>query len=592
MNNVSFRYEEAYPFNTATEFKRQYHPDFTIHFNLGGQGYYIILEHFGVDANGNVPSWFGVGQENGWSGANQRYNEGIQWKRSVNRRYNVALIETTSAMFQDGTIWDRLTEQLQQYHIQMRPLTEEEKFDRLVKRNKKMEDSILQLISTFIALMKSNRSTPEGILEVIKKDRPYRPDFIERSRFMLYEIFMPMYNEYQKSLAVKNQIDYTDLIIKATDICEAGLYKREYDMILVDEFQDISVDRFRLLQSLRRKSPLTKLYCVGDDWQSIFRFSGSDLTLFNSFEEYFGYTEKCKIENTYRFGEPLIGLSSGFILKNQFQVPKEVRPNDGSKHTILSLDKFEAEDGSQLKHLKAILDTIDSTQSVMLVGRYHSDADFIPQNCVLERDQKKNVSKVRINGRDMFFNTIHSAKGLEADNIIVVNCSQEGNGFPSKVSDDPILGYVLSKPESYPFAEERRLFYVAITRARKHAFVLYKETCPSPFVTEIEMAINGGTVTDDTMVCPWCKNGNLKSIADGVNCNGTQWRVYRCTNNTAGCQYSWIVSFTAEESITRQFKEVKRKSMLRVSTDDLDRLKIENPTANFIITPGFGRHPQ
>jgi len=111
-------------------------------------------------------------------------------------------------------------------------------------------------------------------------------------------------------------------------------------------------------------------------------------------------------------------------------------------------------------------------------------------------------------------------------------------------------------------------------------------------VTEIEMAINGGTVTDDTMVCPWCKNGNLKSIADGVNCNGTQWRVYRCTNNTAGCQYSWIVSFTAEESITRQFKEVKRKSMLRVSTDDLDRLKIENPTANFIITPGFGRHPQ
>lgn len=591
MNDVSFRYEEAYPFNTATEFNHQYHPDFTIHFDYGGRGYYIILEHFGIDANGNVPRWFGVGQENGWTGANQRYNEGIQWKRSVNRRYNVALIETTSAMFQDGTIWNRLTEQLQQYHIPMRPLTEEEKFERLVKRNKKMEDSILQLISTFIALMKSNRSTSEGILEVIKKDQPNRPDFIERSRFMLFEIFMPMYNEYQKSLAEKKQIDYTDLIIKATDVCEAGLYKKEYDMILVDEFQDISVDRFRLLQSLRRKSPLTKLYCVGDDWQSIFRFSGSDLTLFNSFEEYFGYTEKCKIENTYRFGEPLIGLSSRFILKNQFQVPKEVRPNDSSKQTILTLDKYEAEDGSQLKHLKAILDSIDSTQTVMLVGRYHSDADFIPQNCVLERDQKYNVSKVRICGRDMFFNTIHSAKGLEADNIIVVNCSQEGNGFPSKISDDPILGYVLSKPESYPFAEERRLFYVAITRARKHAFVLYKETCPSPFVTEIEKAINGGHVTDDTMVCPWCKNGNLRSIADGVNRNGTKWRVYRCTNNTAGCQYSWVVNFTNEESITRQFREVKRKSRLYVSADDLDRLRAENPNADCGIMPGSGRMP-
>jgi hypothetical protein len=191
----------------------------------------------------------------------------------------------------------------------------------------------------------------------------------------------------------------------------------------------------------------------------------------------------------------------------------------------------------------------------------------------------------------MFFNTIHSAKGLEADNIIVVNCSQEGNGFPSKVSDDPILGYVLSKPESYPFAEERRLFYVAITRARKHAFVLYKETCPSPFVTEIEKTINGGQVTDDTMVCPWCKNGNLRSIADGVNRNGTKWRVYRCTNNTAGCQYSWVVSFTNEESITRQFREVKRKSRLYVSADDLDRLRAENPNADCGIMPGSGRMP-
>ena len=586
MNDVSFRYEEVYPFNTATEFHHQYHPDFTIHFNYRGREYYIILEHFGIDANGNVPCWFGVGQEKGWAGANQRYNDGIQWKRSVNKRYSVALIETTSAMFQDGTIWDRLTEQLRQYHIQMRPLTEEEKFDRLVKRNKKMEDSILQLISTFIALMKSNRSTPEGILEVIKKDQPNRPDFIERSRFLLYEIFMPMYNEYQKSLAEKKQIDYIDLILKATDVCEAGLYKKEYDMILVDEFQDISVDRFRLLQSLRRKSPLTKLYCVGDDWQSIFRFSGSDLTLFNSFEEYFGYSEKCKIENTYRFGEPLIKLSSEFILQNQSQVPKEVRPNDSSKLTFLTLDKFETEEGSQLEHLKAILKSIDNAQTVMLVGRYHSDANFIPPNCVLTRDQEGNVTKVRIDGRDMFFNTIHSAKGLEADNIIVVNCSQEGNGFPSKVSDDPILGYILSKPEIYPFAEERRLFYVAITRARKHAYVLYKETCPSPFVTEIEKAINGGNVTDDTMVCPWCKNGNLRSIANGENVNGTKWRLYGCTNYTAGCQYKWTVSFTNEKSITRQFLEVIRKSRLVYVPTGLG-----NPIADIFNIPGAAPRP-
>lgn len=591
MNDVSFRYEEPYPYNTTTEFKHQYEPDFTIHFDNNGKSDFLILEHFGIDAKGNVPSWFGVGQEGGFEGANKRYNDGISWKREVNRKNEITLLETTSAMFQDGTIFENLTEQLRRHNVKMRPLSEEGKIERLVKRNKKMEDSILQLITTFIALMKSNRSTPESILDTIKKEQPKRHDFIERSRFMLYEIFMPMFNEYQKTLLEKKEIDYTDLILKATDICEAGLYKKEYDMILVDEFQDISIDRFRLLQALRRKYPLTKLYCVGDDWQSIFRFSGSDLSLFNSFEDYFGYTEKCKIEKTYRFGEPLIKLSSDFILQNQLQVPKEVLSNDKDKKTELTLVEYQKEDRAQLDKLRTIIREINQQESIMLVGRYHSDADFIPTIYVTERDIYDNIAKVHLEGRDIKFNTIHSAKGLEADNIILVNCSQDGNGFPSKISDDPILGYVLSKPEAFPFAEERRLFYVAITRAKKHAYVLYKNTCPSPFITDIRKAMDGKFISKDTMTCPWCRNGNLRSVREGTNMNGTIWRLYRCTNNTAGCQYSWIVSFKDEESITRQFNEVKRKSRLVISADDLERLKIENPNADCSISAGRAPKP-
>lgn len=568
MNNVSFRYEQPFPYNTATDNTRQYYPDFTIYFQQGGRTYFIILEHFGIDANGNVPQWFGIGKEGGFAAANNRYNEGILWKREINQRYNIALIETTSAMFLDGTIYDKLSEQLRRYNIPMRPLTEEEKFDRLVRRNERMEDSLLQLISTFIALMKSNRSKPEEILDVIKKDNSHRPNFIERSRFMIYEIFMPMYEEYQQTLAERKLVDYTDLVLKATELCEAGRYKKEYEMILVDEFQDISIDRFRFLQSLRRKQPLTKLYCVGDDWQSIFRFTGSDLTLFNGFEEHFGYTEKCKIETTYRFGEPLISLSSKFILENPLQVPKEVHPSSSLMKTELSLEEYGKEDGDQLRQLKSILSRISKDESIMLVGRYHSDADFIPSDNVIERDSKMHVIKVRIAGREMSYNTVHSAKGLEADNIIVVNCSQEGNGFPSTISDDPILGYVLSKPEAYPFAEERRLFYVAITRARKHTFVLYKKTCPSPFVSEMEKKMNKGDSAEKILACPWCKTGNLRSVSEGVNCNGTKWRNYRCTNNTAGCGYTWFVRFTNEESIARQLRQVVRNTnSLKVQID-------------------------
>lgn len=564
LNNVSFRYEEPYAYDTATEFKRQYYPDFTIHFYHGGREYYIILEHFGIDENGNVPQWFGVGQEGGFDGANKRYNEGIAWKRRVHARYRTPLIETTSAMFKDGTVYEKLTEQLRRYNVPMRPLTEEEKFDRLVRRNKKMEDSFLQLISTFIALMKSNRSTPEAILEVIKKEKAKYPAFIERSRFMLYEIFMPMYQEYQSTLAEKKQIDYTDLILKATDICEAGMYKKEYDIILVDEFQDISVDRFKLLQSLRRKKPLTKLYCVGDDWQSIFRFSGSDLSLFNSFEEYFGFTEKCKIETTYRFGNPTVNLSSEFILRNDAQVGKEIRPLNDSIKTDLTLSEYGKDDNCQIELLLSLISQIKPEESVMLIGRYHSDADFIPKKYVYERDTHGNVTKVKLSGRDIYYNTVHSAKGLEADNIILVNCSQDGNGFPSKISDDPILGYVLSKPEAYPFAEERRLFYVAITRAKKHTYVMYKETCPSPFVTELSKQLKNSEVVEDGMVCPWCKNGNLRPIKEG-EFHERKWRLYRCTNNTAGCQYSWFVNYHDESSILKQFTQVVRKSKQHIS---------------------------
>lgn len=176
MNNVSFKYEQQYPYNTSTQFRRQYRPDFTIYFERGGQRYYLILEHFGINAQGNVPIWFGVGHDGGFEEANRKYNEGIIWKREINRRYNIAMIETTSAMFHDGTIYQRLEEQLKQYHIELRPLTEEEMFDRLVRRNDKMEQAILQLITTFITLMKSNRTTFEKIFETIEKDPHKGPD--------------------------------------------------------------------------------------------------------------------------------------------------------------------------------------------------------------------------------------------------------------------------------------------------------------------------------------------------------------------------------------------------------------------------------
>lgn len=557
-NGIDFLYEEPYPYDTTTKEKRQYKPDFTIYYTLNGVRYYIILEHFGIDKNGNVPVWFGDGKEGGYQSANNEYNAGIAWKRRINKQYKTSLIETTSAMFHDGTVYEKLTEQLNRFGIELRPLSEEEMFDRLVVRNKRMEDSLLQLITTFITLMKSNRNTFEGVLEVIKKDNPNNKPFVERSEFMLYQIFKPVFDEYEAMLKEKKQVDFTDLILMATDMCNEGKYKEDYDYILVDEFQDISVDRFKLLQALRRKEPLTKLYGVGDDWQSIFRFTGSDLTLFSDFEEYFGFTEKCRIETTYRFGNPLVKMSSAFILKNDKQVPKEIKPYRATVKTEFSVHKYndEEENNTQWDVVKRLVNSLPEDESVMLIARYHADSDFIPSSNVASRDQKHHVVEVKIGNRTMPFNTVHSAKGLEADHVILVNCSQDGNGFPSKVSDDPILGYVLSQPETYPFAEERRLFYVAITRAKKHSYVLYKESCPSPFIADMNELSDSDNVHDhNTMLCPMCKSGVLRAMKSGEN-QFSKWAFYACSNRTAACRYTWFVNYSDESEILSQYNRI------------------------------------
>lgn len=557
MNGIDFLYEEPYPYDTATTEKRQYKPDFTIYYTRDGVRYYLILEHFGIDKNGHVPVWFGDGKDGGYPRANDEYNAGIDWKRRINKKYKTSLLETTSAMFHDGTIYEKLTAQLQYYGVPMRPLSEEEKFDKLVVRNKRMEDSLLQLISTFVTLMKSNRNTFEDIFEVIKKANPNNKPFVDRSEFMIYRIFKPVYEDYQATLKEKKQVDFTDLILMATDISNEGKYHEEYDYILVDEFQDISVDRFKLLQAIRRKEPLTKLYGVGDDWQSIFRFTGSDLTLFSDFEEYFGFTEKCRIETTYRFGNPLVKMSSAFILKNDKQVPKEIKPYKATIKTEFSVHEYNDEkDNTQWNVVKDIVNSLPENESVMLIARYHADSDFIPASNIASKDDKHHVTEVKIGNRTMPFNTVHSAKGLEADHVILVNCSQDGNGFPSKVSDDPILGYVLSQPETYPFAEERRLFYVAITRAKKHSYVLYKESCPSPFIADMFAVDDASAVHDhNSMLCPMCKNGILRAMKTGET-QFSKWAFYACTNRTAACPYTWFVNYVNESEILSQYRAI------------------------------------
>lgn len=546
-HDVRFLYEQPYPIQTANTQHRQYKPDFTLFFNKDGKESYLFLEHFSIDVNGNVPQWFGEGT-GGFYAANQKYNSDILWKRQIHSNNKTLLIETTSAMFHDKTIYKKLEQQLRHVGVPMRELTEDEKYERLIKRNKAVEDSIMNLFSSFISLMKSNGKSFDTIMEDIKNS-DLGEAFNERCRFLMYEVIKPLYDEYERALREKVQMDFTDLVLHAAELCNSGKYNSPYKYILVDEFQDISVDRYKFILSLRKNPVSTKTYCVGDDWQSIYRFSGSDMNLFNHFENYFGFTERCKIETTYRFGNPLVDQSSTFILKNPNQINKTVHPLSEEVLTKLSFIGFSRRPNNReyLDTIQQILNNIPYEETIMLLARYNYEIKVFPENAIKQSPNSKRA-KVSFAKRTMDFMSIHAAKGLEADNVLILNCSQDAGGFPSRITDDPILGFVLSEIDTFEYSEERRLFYVAITRAKKHTFVLYNTNMPSVFVTEMDECEDG-----EQMLCPRCKKGRLKKIKDGISINGNPYRNYLCTNSVAGCKFFWQVYFNTPEDIIRKY---------------------------------------
>ena len=528
---VKFRYEQDYQFDTKTPERRQYKPDFSIYFNdCNGKSNRIYLEHFAIDADGCVPMWFGDGCKGGWGAANKKYNDGISWKRNLHRSNGTILIETTSAQFHDGTIESVLKQALTRHGVQIVERTDSELYDILVSRNRQLEKTVFTLITSFVTLMKANEKSIDELINSLNvEDGKVEPTVNIRNRYILNNIIKPYYSLYQSELKSNYTLDFTDLVIQATKICRMGMWK-SYEHILVDEFQDISVDRYKLLQALRGDE--TKLFCVGDDWQSIFRFAGSDMSLFYEFEKAFGYTEVCKIETTYRFNQPIIDMSSSFILKNPEQKHKSVKPATSSKtRTYLNFYKYNSDyEDDVLRKVETIVRSIPNDETILLLGRYNYDAVSVGFKGKVGNGDLR--IKVHIAGRDIVFMSVHSAKGLESDHVILLNCNHGAHGFPSLIEDDPILDFVLSKSESYPFAEERRLFYVAITRARKQVHVLYDSRKPSIFISEFLLKLDVGCY-----MCPKCLEGMIKPIKGGVLNNGTCYQTFVCTNRESGCDF-------------------------------------------------------
>ena len=471
--SVKFRYEEPYEHPLVDEMHSQYKPDFSIYFEQGGETKRIYLEHFGVDEHGLVPIWFAKDRGITYEEANQKYNDGITWKKAAHEKFGTELLTTSSADFHYSDIREKLKNLLEKTDVPIQEKTDAELYDMILPPNSKQEKAFIRLVVTFVTLIKSSCKSVDEVLRQTKNAGD------ERSTFIIKNIFQPVYKRYIEELTNINQIDFTDAILQATDICRSS-HSVKYDYIIVDEFQDISVDRYNFLKVLREGNPPAKLYCVGDDWQSIYRFSGSDMALFNQFSYYFGQTEINKIETTYRFGEPLVSLSSQFIQRNEAQIKKNIHPFNPQVKTELQFCDYERREYCNV--IGQLVASIPLDKSVFLLGRYSFDDYYL--SFMYKSVKEGNRFFYIIGDRKIEFLTVHKSKGLEADYVIILQCNKDTYGFPSLVSDDPVLNYVLTKSDQYPYGEERRLFYVAITRAKVKTYILYDRRFPSVFVDE------------------------------------------------------------------------------------------------------------
>lgn len=306
------------------------------------------------------------------------------------------------------------------------------------------------------------------------------------------ELLSPIYQLYQKHLLDCNEIDFEDMIIKAIQYVESNRFKSNWKHILVDEFQDISEPRARLIKALKTQVSGSSLFCVGDDWQAIYRFTGADISLTTQFASYFGATQITALDKTFRFNNSISAFASKFVMQNPSQLHKEMLTHTQVNEPRVTLHQGDSE--NKLSHVLAdINDNTSSKQSVYILSRYKFN---------LPNRHNLNQLNVKFKNLDIKTDTFHASKGKESDHVIILGLNKGKYGFPSQKPIPPLLDCLLPKAEEFQHAEERRLFYVAITRTKHAVHLLSDIKKPSQFITELlekDYMINYNQVSDTSL---------------------------------------------------------------------------------------------
>ena len=330
-------------------------------------------------------------------------------------------------------------------------------------------NSYKKTIITFINLMKSNNYN--------KKD--FNKFFLNKKFKKTLIIIYAIYTIYENEKESNNKIDFDDMMIEATKIVKKGNIHLPFKLIIIDEFQDTSLLRLNLINEIIKINNAS-LTVVGDDYQSIYKFSGCDLDLFLNFKNYYKEAKIYKLENTYRNSQELINTAGSFIEKNKRQVRKNLKsPKNLAKPIIITYFK------SKNTILEKIINKIDKDKEILIIGRNNFDIKQYTKKLSYTLLENNYIKFDKLPDRKIRYLTIHTSKGLESDVVILINLENNLYGMPSKLKDPKILSLVKAK-DKYPYEEERRLFYVALTRTKNEIYLVTPKDKPSIFVSEIK----------------------------------------------------------------------------------------------------------
>ena len=346
-------------------------------------------------------------------------------------------------------------------------------------------DELKKLCSTFIKLMKCNNYELKDFLVFLSKIKRTIIYSTYKKEKILLTIILNIYLKYNNYLKENNEIDFDDMIILATQLIkkEKSIWSTRY--IIIDEYQDTSQIRFLLIKEILNKTN-AKLMVVGDDFQSIYKFTGCDISLFLNFKDYFPTAKIRKIEKTYRNSNELIKVAGAFIMKNKKQLKKNLFSDKNLKKPIKILKYINIK-----KIFIEIIKELSKNrhQKIMILGRNNKDIYMLLDENI-KMNGKNHVIVKEYEYLDIIYMTVHKSKGLESDNVIIINLENKITGFPSKIKDEKITRLVTKTKDIYPYSEERRLFYVALTRTKNKVFLLVPQKSPSIFIEELENTIN------------------------------------------------------------------------------------------------------